>query len=100
MALGKQLIGQYVVVRTQAAGVHMGTLVERAGRNVELMHARRLWRWRGANSLHEIATKGVDVTSHTRISEQVDRIVLSDAIEVLVSTGVAKEKLDRSVWFS
>jgi hypothetical protein len=33
----------YVVVRTIHAGVHVGTLVDRRGSEVDLAHARRIW---------------------------------------------------------
>lgn len=45
---------QYVVVRTYSAGVHAGELVSQNGKEVTLKNARRIWYWRGANTLHEI----------------------------------------------
>src|SRR5262245_23089520 len=67
-----------VLVRTYSAGVHFGTLVERTGKEVVLSNARRIWRWSGANTLHEIATAGVGKGS--RVSEPVDSITLTEAI--------------------
>lgn len=96
--LGKNMIGQFVIVRCRNAGVHMGTLVDRIGSTVELKDARRLWRWRGANTLNEVAGGGVDITQHTRISDRIHSIVLTEACEVIPTTALAKEKLDRSIW--
>ena len=46
-------LGKYVVVRTYSAGVHIGVLRERAGKEVVLGDARRLWSWSGALTLNE-----------------------------------------------
>ena len=88
---------QYVVVRTYSAGVHVGELVSREGREVVLANASRVWRWRGANTLHEIALRGVD-TSYSRISEQVPEITLTEAIEILPCSAEAESNLRRPRW--
>lgn len=87
----------FVVVRTYSAGVHVGKLVSRRGCDVVLTNARRLWRWRGANTLNEVALRGV-AEEYTRISEPVDSITLTEAIEVLVTTKMAAANLSRSRW--
>ena len=38
-------IGEKVIVRTYSAGVWFGTLREKAGNEVILANARRMWRW-------------------------------------------------------
>lgn len=86
-----------VVVRTRAAGVHIGRLRSVEGREVILDDARRLWRWRGANTLNEVALRGVD-EDYTRISEPVEMITLLDAIEVIPTSKAAAENLTRSRW--
>lgn len=86
-----------VVVRTYGAGVHIGELVRREGQDVTLRNARRLWRWRGANSLHEVATKGVS-QDYTRLSEPVESIDLLTAIEVLSVAPEAVSSLTTSRW--
>lgn len=87
----------FVVVRTHSAGVHCGTLESLEGREVVLSSARRLWRWQGANTLHEVALRGV-AEDYTRLSEPVSSITLTEAIEVLVATDAAAENLSRSRW--
>lgn len=52
------MIGKYCMVRTYSAGVFAGTLAERKGKEARLTDARRIWYWRGAASLSELATKG------------------------------------------
>ena len=84
------MLNEIVVVRTYSAGVHIGRLVRHEGREVELADAVRLWRWRGANTLHEVARKGVD-QDYTRISESIMRIILTEAIEIIPASGRAIE---------
>lgn len=74
--------GTMVLVRTSGAGVHYGTFEEMEGQNVRLTSARRIWSWKGALSLSEIATKGLDVTG-SRITVPVAEIILPTAIEVI-----------------
>ena len=88
----------FVVVRTYSAGVHVGTLESRDGKEVVLSDARRVWYWQGANSLHELALCGADLKRGTRISEPVASIVLTEAIEVIDTTEAAAENLRISRW--
>jgi hypothetical protein len=71
-----------VIVRTYTAGVHYGTLSAREGKEVLLTNARRIWSWKGALSLNEIAMQGVDLPN-SRISIPTDSILLTEAIEIL-----------------
>ncbi len=48
-------IGRYAVVRCRDAGVHIGRVEAIDGREVVLTDARRLWRWKGAFSLSDLA---------------------------------------------
>lgn len=86
-----------VVVRTYGAGVHVGELVSRKGEEVELANARRLWRWRGANTLNEVALTGV-AEEYTRLSEPVPRIFLTTALEVIPVAKAAVPSLINSRW--
>lgn len=87
---------RYVLVRTYSAGVHIGELIDRRGREVDLANARRIWSWKGANTLHEIANHGVAAGS--RISEPVERITVLEAIEILDCTAEARAKLEATPW--
>jgi hypothetical protein len=88
--------GVRVIVRTYSAGVHYGTLVERRGKEVVLSDARRIWFWCGANTLHEISLRGVGKGS--KVSEAVESITLTEAIEVIACTDVAAANLDGAAW--
>lgn len=88
---------QVVVVRTYSAGVHIGTLDYLRGTECRLLNAVRLWRWRGANTLSEVAARGVD-DEYSRISEPVESVILTQAIEVIPCTMAAAANLLRSRW--
>lgn len=93
----KTKANRFVVVRTYSAGVHCGTLVSHKGKEVVLSAARRVWRWRGANTLNELSLRGA-TEEWTRISEPVELIHLTEAIEVISATAEAKTNLTRSRW--
>lgn len=87
---------QAVLIRTHSAGVHFGYLAERNGKEVVLDNARRIWWWKGANTLNEIAVHGVDKGS--KVSDRVPSIVLTGAIEVLRCTSDAVANLEAATW--
>lgn len=91
------MLDEFVIVRTKTAGVHCGTLAEQNGTAAVLTDARRIWRWRGANSLHELSLKGA-AQDYTRISEPVARILLTEAVEIIPCTEKAKANLSKSRW--
>lgn len=87
---------QIVLVRTYSAGVHIGELVERTGREVTLANARRIWSWVGANSLNEIASDGCGTGS--RVSVPVEKNTLTEAIEILNVSEAAAAKIAELKW--
>lgn len=87
----------FVVVRTFSAGVHVGTLESKKGKEVVLSNARRVWRWKDANTLHEMARTGIDEI-YSRISEPVESITLTEVTEIIMTTPEAAANLSRSRW--
>lgn len=85
-----------VVVRTYSAGVHVGELVARRGQEVDLANARRIWSWKGANTLHEISLAGVAAGS--RVSKPVEAITLLQAIEIIPCTADAVKQIETVGW--
>lgn len=96
MKNGKNKAPRQVLVRTYSAGVHYGTLVERAGEEVKLADACRVWSWQGRNTLNEIALHGVGKGS--RVSETIPTIELLNAIEVMDCTPEAVENFKAASW--
>jgi hypothetical protein len=86
----------YVIIRTYSAGVHAGDLKSRDGKEVVLTDAQRIWYWKGANTLHEIALHGVGAGS--KISERVPEITLTEAIEIINASNEARDSLRDSKW--
>ena len=76
------MMGKYVIIRTYSAGVHFGLLSEKAGSEVILENARRLYYWKtnGGISLSEVANTGLHDDS--KVCSKVDQIWL-DAIEII-----------------
>lgn len=85
-----------VIVRTYSAGVHFGYLVSREGKEVTLERSRRIWRWFGAWTLSEIATKGLDVKK-SKVSAPVT-IALTEAIEIIDCTLAAVQSIEAAKW--
>lgn len=88
--INELLIGQYVIVRTYAAGVFAGTLVKKEGNEVELQNARRLWYWSGASSLSQLAEEGVKRPDNCKFPCEVNQVILINVIEILKVSEKAK----------
>ena len=85
-----------VLLRCYGAGVHVGHLVSRNGKEVTLSGATRIWKWTGANTLHELSQRGAAAGS--KISEIVPEITLIDVIEIIPCSEAAAESLLTPVW--
>lgn len=85
----------YVCIRTYSAGVHCGYLKERNGKEVELANARRIWKWSGAFTLSELATKGVEKPEGCKFSCTVPTIYLTEAIEIIPTTEEAMSSIQK-----
>lgn len=75
--------GIKVLIRTEKAGVHYGTLISKEGQEVHLSGARRIWNWSGALSLSEIAMAGIKL-ENSKLSVPVEEIVLNGVIETIL----------------
>ena len=84
------MIGTYVIVRTYTAGVFAGTLTKKEGKEVELKNARRIWYWEGAASLSQLSQEGTSEPNKCKFPCEVDRVILTEAIEILSVTEKAK----------
>ena len=89
----------YVIIRTYSAGVHAGYLKSRNGKEVELLNSRRFWQWYGSASLSQFAQSGTSNPGKCKFPEAVDRLILTEAIEVLYVTEKAKKTIDAvTIW--
>lgn len=89
----------YVICRTYSAGVFAGTLESREGKEVVLTNARRLWYWDGAASLSQLAQSGTSKPKKCKFPTPVDRVTLTEAIEILDVTPEAQKSIEEvPVW--
>lgn len=93
------MIGKDVLVRTYSAGVHVGLLKSRDGKEVVLTNARRIWYWDGAASLSQLAMDGTSKPHNCKFPCSVDEILLTEAIEIIPVTEKARQSIDSvPVW--
>lgn len=89
-------VGRYCVIRSHAAGVHVGTVAEvtdsASGREVRLHGTRRIWSWQGALSCTEISVSGV---TGGKLSVQAEINFVNQVIEVLPCSKEAEECLKK-----
>ena len=84
---------RYVIVRTYSAGVFAGTLESRNGQEVVLSNARRIWYWKGAASLSQLAVDGTSNPGGCKFPVEVPRVELLQVIEILDVTKKAKASI-------
>jgi len=85
---------KYVIVRTYSAGVFAGFLESRKGQEVVLTNARRIWYWKGAASLSQLAMEGTSCPNECKFPIAVDRVELLQVIEILDVTEKAKSSIE------
>lgn len=84
---------KYYIVRTNSAGVFAGEIDSRNGKEVTMINARRLWYWSGAASLSQLAMEGVKNPENCKFPIEVNRLILTEVIEILESTDLAKKSI-------
>lgn len=91
------MLNQEVIIRTENAGVHYGTLVKKeytpAGIVVKLSNSRRIWSWSGAQCLSDLASIGPVDDSGCNFSMPVlyNEMV---AIEIIPVTEEGKKRIE------
>lgn len=92
---------QYIIVRSEKAGVFAGYFHSKDGNAVTLTNARRLWYWKGAASLSQMATSGTSDPQGCKFPIAVEKVELFGVIEILNTTPLAKQSIEGvSLWIS
>jgi hypothetical protein len=92
-------LDEYVIVRTYSAGVFAGTLKRKIGNEVELNNARRIWYWKGAASLSQLAEEGTSAPTECQFPAEVSKVLLIGVIEILkVSDKAEKSIKEVPIW--
>ena len=84
---------KYVVVRTQNAGVFAGNLFLVGKEEVVLKNVRRIWYWKGAASLSQLAMEGVTCPNECKFSMPVENQHLFQVIEIIDTTKKAEANI-------
>ena len=86
-------IGKEVIIRTYSAGVWFGVLSQKAGNEVILTKARRMYQWwaKESISLSGVARHGIK-QEESKICGEVDSVWL-EAIEIIPVTGNAADSI-------
>ena len=87
-------VGERVIIRTYKAGVWLGKLVEKSGREVILKDARRMWRWHAKESisLSGVAVYGIN-QDKSKIAPAISKQWL-EAIEIMTLSDVAINSIE------
>ena len=80
------MIGKTCIVRTYSAGVFLGTVEAKDGKEVKLTNARRIWYWDGAATLSQLATEGTSKPKNCKFPAEVPEVFLTEAIEIIPAT--------------
>lgn len=89
------------IVRSYSAGVFFGEIEKREGTEVTMTNARRLWYWSGAASLSQLAMEGVKNPTQCKFPIAVNRVTLTNVIEILDTTPAACKSIDAvPIWQS
>ena len=90
---------KYCIVRTYSAGVFAGYIESRKDKEVVIRNARRIWYWEGAASLSELAMCGTSKPESCKFPVEVDRVVVTEAIEIIDCTDQAMKSIQAvPVW--
>lgn len=85
---------EYCMVRTYSAGVFAGYIESRNGKEAVLRNARRIWKWDGAASLSQLATDGTSNPTNCKFPIAVDKVILTEVIEIIPITEKAKKSIE------
>lgn len=88
------MIGKKCIVRTYSAGVWFGEIEQKAGNEVIVKNARRMWRWHASEgiSLSAVAIHGIK-ESQSKIAEDVPQVWL-EAIELIPCSDKAISSIE------
>lgn len=90
---------EYCMVRTYSAGVFAGYIESRNGKEAILRDARRIWKWAGAATLSQLATDGTSDPQNCKFPCAVDKVILTEVIEIIPITQKAKKSIEEvTVW--
>lgn len=90
---------QFYIIRCRDAGVFFGHVRERKGDEAVLTDVRRIWYWKGAASISQLATEGVSEPKACRFSVAVPEMTVLGVIELIPCSDQAVKSIQGvGVW--
>lgn len=80
---------QFYIIRAAEAGVFFGHIKERNGNEVILTDCRRIWYWKGAASISQLATEGVKDQRLSKFTVTVPEMTVLGVIEIIPCSAAA-----------
>jgi hypothetical protein len=79
----------YVIVRADKAGVFFGQLVKKEGNEVTLNSCRKLYFWKNACAVEQLALDGVreDTINECKFTVTVDNVIINNYIQIIPCSG-------------
>lgn len=92
--MSKEKMSEYSIVRCNGAGVFMAKVISRKGTEAVLKDSRRLWYWKGAASLSQLAVEGVKTPNECKFPVAMPEQEVTGVLEVIAVTAKAKASID------
>ena len=91
---------EYCIIRTYSAGVFAGWINRKVkGKINTIFDSRRIWYWKGAASLSQLANDGTKLPNECKFSQAVSETDLTEIIEIIPCTEKAQNIiLNVKVW--
>lgn len=80
---------QKFIVRTNEAGVFFGEIKERTHDEITMLNVRKLWYWRGACAVEQLAMDGVKYPRDCQFTVIVPEMVIANPIQIISCTEKA-----------
>ena len=88
----------HCIIRSYAAGVFAGYLktktAEPNGVNATLINSRRIWSWRGACSISQLATEGSKLIEECKIAVVVPTMTVFNVVEIIPTSKQAHDMIE------
>jgi hypothetical protein len=83
---------QKYIIRCDRAGVFFAGIAERRGDEVDLVDARKIYYWRGAAAVEQIAMDGV--SDQSQLTVKVPSMTVTQAIQIIPCSEKATKVLE------
>lgn len=82
------------IVRAKDAGVFYGEIEERNHEEVTMKNVRKLWYWKGACAVEQLAMDGVKRPSECQFTVTVPSMIIANPIQIIEATEPACKSIE------